>query len=86
MITGSLVAIVTPMLEDGRLDIARFKKEKGLDRLVMVWCGSTEVYREGELGAAASRHKGGRVRDATHVPTQKRAIVITIDPNGHHQL
>jgi myo-inositol-1-phosphate synthase len=27
-------------------DIARFKKEKGVDRLVMVWCGSTEVYRE----------------------------------------
>ena len=27
-------------------DIARFKKENGLDRLVMVWCGSTEVYRE----------------------------------------
>ena len=27
-------------------DIARFKKEKGLSRLVMVWCGSTEVYRE----------------------------------------
>src|SRR5512145_3139922 len=27
-------------------DIARFKKEKGCDRLVMVWCGSTEVYRQ----------------------------------------
>src|SRR6185295_11539467 len=27
-------------------DIDRFKKEKGLARLVMVWCGSTEVYRE----------------------------------------
>ena len=26
-------------------DIANFKKENGLDRLVMVWCGSTEVYR-----------------------------------------
>jgi myo-inositol-1-phosphate synthase len=25
-------------------DIRRFKTEKGLDRLVMVWCGSTEVY------------------------------------------
>jgi myo-inositol-1-phosphate synthase len=25
-------------------DIRRFKDEKGLDRLVMVWCGSTEVY------------------------------------------
>ena len=27
-------------------DIDRFKKEKGLSRLVMVWCGSTETYRE----------------------------------------
>jgi myo-inositol-1-phosphate synthase len=27
-------------------DIARFKKEQDLARLVMVWCGSTEVYRE----------------------------------------
>ncbi len=27
-------------------DIAGFKKNNGLARLVMVWCGSTEVYRE----------------------------------------
>lgn len=27
-------------------DIARFKKEKGVDRCVAIWCGSTEVYRE----------------------------------------
>ncbi len=27
-----------------REDIRRFKEEKGCDRLVMVWCGSTEVY------------------------------------------
>lgn len=25
-------------------DMARFKKENGLDRMVIVWCGSTEVY------------------------------------------
>jgi len=25
-------------------DIRRFKSERGLDRLVMVWCGSTEIY------------------------------------------
>jgi myo-inositol-1-phosphate synthase len=25
-------------------DIKKFKKESGVDRLVMVWCGSTEVY------------------------------------------
>jgi myo-inositol-1-phosphate synthase len=27
-------------------DIARFKKENGVDRCVAVWCGSTEVYRK----------------------------------------
>jgi myo-inositol-1-phosphate synthase len=26
-------------------DIRRFRKDKGLDRLVMIWCGSTEAYR-----------------------------------------
>lgn len=29
-----------------REDIRRFKRENNLDRLVMVWCGSTEVYLE----------------------------------------
>jgi myo-inositol-1-phosphate synthase len=29
-----------------RADINRFKEEKKLDRVVMVWCGSTEVYME----------------------------------------
>jgi myo-inositol-1-phosphate synthase len=27
-------------------DIERFRKERNLSRLVMVWCGSTEVYRQ----------------------------------------
>jgi len=27
-------------------DIARFKQENGCDQLVMVWCGSTEIYQE----------------------------------------
>ena len=27
-------------------DIKRFKRDSGCDRLVMVWCGSTEVYRQ----------------------------------------
>jgi myo-inositol-1-phosphate synthase len=27
-------------------DIARFRADNGCDRLVMVWCGSTEAYRE----------------------------------------
>ena len=32
------------LAEQLREDIRRFKEEHGLDRLVMVWCGSTEVY------------------------------------------
>src|SRR5207249_7531253 len=27
-----------------REDIRRFKKERGLNRLVLIWCGSTEIY------------------------------------------
>ncbi len=32
------------LAEQLRADIRAFKKDNGLDRLVMVWCGSTEVY------------------------------------------
>jgi len=34
------------LAEQLKEDIRRFKQEKNLDRLVMVWCGSTEVYME----------------------------------------
>ena len=32
------------LAEQLREDIRRFKEEHGLERLVMVWCGSTEIY------------------------------------------
>ena len=32
------------LAEQLREDIRRFKEENGLERLVMVWCGSTEIY------------------------------------------
>ncbi|HEU4928640.1 MAG TPA: inositol-3-phosphate synthase [Candidatus Krumholzibacteria bacterium] len=32
--------------EQVRADIRRFKEEKKLDRMVMIWCGSTEIYLE----------------------------------------
>ncbi len=34
----------TELAEALREDIRRFKEENGCDRLVMVWCGSTEVF------------------------------------------
>ena len=41
------------LAEQVRADIRRFKAEHGLDRLVMIWCGSTEIFLE-ETPAHAS--------------------------------
>src|SRR5579863_866484 len=37
-------------------DIRRFKKDNALDRLVMVWCGSTEVYMTGSEAHATMQN------------------------------
>jgi 4-hydroxy-tetrahydrodipicolinate synthase len=71
MITGSLVAIVTPMLEDGRLDFARFKGlidwhvAEGTDGIVVV--GTTgesptvDFDEHKELIRVAVEHANGRI-------------------------
>jgi 4-hydroxy-tetrahydrodipicolinate synthase len=71
MITGSLVAIVTPMLEDGRLDLARFRKlidwhiAEGTDGIVVV--GTTgesptvDFDEHKELIRIAVEHAKGRI-------------------------
>ena len=71
MITGSLVAIVTPMLEDGRLDLARFKSlidwhiAEGTDGIVVV--GTTgesptvDFDEQKELFRVAVEHAKGRI-------------------------
>jgi 4-hydroxy-tetrahydrodipicolinate synthase len=71
MITGSLVAIVTPMLEDGGLDIARFKSlidwhiSEGTDGIVVVGTtgeSPTVGFDEHkELIHVAVAHAGGRI-------------------------
>jgi len=41
-------------------DIERFRKEEGLARMVMVWCGSTEVYRQaGEVHSTIEKFERG---------------------------
>jgi myo-inositol-1-phosphate synthase len=48
------------LAEQVEADIARFKKDNGLDRLVMVWCGSTEVYRQaGEVHSSLEKFEKG---------------------------
>ncbi|MSQ53837.1 MAG: 4-hydroxy-tetrahydrodipicolinate synthase [Betaproteobacteria bacterium] len=71
MITGSLVAIVTPMHEDGRLDLARFRKlidwhvAEGTDGIVVV--GTTgesptvNFDEHKELIRLAVEHAQGRI-------------------------
>jgi 4-hydroxy-tetrahydrodipicolinate synthase len=71
MITGSLVAIVTPMLEDGRLDMARFRElidwhvAEGTDGIVVV--GTTgesptvDFDEHKELIRVAVDHAKGRI-------------------------
>jgi len=71
MIQGSLVAIVTPMLEDGRLDIARFKSlidwhvAEGTDGIVVVGTSgespTVDFDEHKELIHVAVAHAGGRV-------------------------
>jgi 4-hydroxy-tetrahydrodipicolinate synthase len=71
MIQGSLVAIVTPMLEDGRLDIARFKSlidwhvNEGTDGIVVVGTSgespTVEFDEHKELIHVAVAHAGGRI-------------------------
>jgi len=71
MITGSLVAIVTPMHEDGKLDLPRFRKlidwhvEEGTDAIVVV--GTTgesptvDFDEHKELIRLAVQHSRGRI-------------------------
>src|SRR4051812_27020200 len=53
-------------------DIKEFKKKNGCDRLVMVWCGSTEVYRSPSAVHAtlASFEKGLVDGDSEIAPSQ----------------
>jgi myo-inositol-1-phosphate synthase len=48
------------LAEQVQADIEGFRKESRLSRLVMVWCGSTEVYREaGEVHSSLARFERG---------------------------
>src|SRR3954452_19724795 len=60
------------LAEQVQEDIKRFKKANGCDRLVMVWCGSTEVYRSPSAVHAtlASFEKGLVDGDSEIAPSQ----------------
>jgi myo-inositol-1-phosphate synthase len=53
-------------------DIEKFRKDNNCARLVMVWCGSTEVYRESQAvhATVASFEEGLRKSDPDIAPSQ----------------
>jgi myo-inositol-1-phosphate synthase len=63
------------LAEQLRADIRNFKKDNGLDRLVMVWCGSTEVFMK-ESAAHQSIEAFERALEAND-PTIPSSMVYT---------
>ncbi len=50
-------------------DMENFKQEKGCDRLVMVWCGSTEIYMQpSEVHATVASFEQGLKDDHKDIP------------------
>jgi myo-inositol-1-phosphate synthase len=57
------------LAEQVTADILRFKKENDLQRLVMVWCGSTEIYKKGsEVHSTLEKLERGLELDDPEIP------------------
>lgn len=94
MLTGSLVAIVTPMLEDGSLDIARFKSlidwhiVEGTQGIVVV--GTTgesptvNFEEHKELIRIAVEHAAGRVPVIAGTGANSTAEAIELSESAKH--
>ena len=57
------------LAEQVMADIRRFKEENGCDRLVMVWCGSTEIYiEESEVHSSIKKLEEGMLNNDPAIP------------------
>jgi 4-hydroxy-tetrahydrodipicolinate synthase len=93
MITGSLVAIVTPMLEDGRLDLGRFRSlidwhiAEGTDGIVVV--GTTgesptvDFDEHKQLIQIAVEHAKGRIPIIAGTGGNSTAEAIELTESAH---
>ncbi len=72
------------LAEAVREDIRRFKADNALDRCVAVWCGSTEVFREGTAvhESLASFEDGLRRSDQAISPSQVYAYACLCEEVG----
>jgi len=69
------------LAESLRADIRRFKEEQGCDRLVMIWCGSTEIFlRPGAAhGSMASFEKAMEENDPAIAPSMLYAYAALME-------
>ncbi|MCC7536671.1 MAG: inositol-3-phosphate synthase [Deltaproteobacteria bacterium] len=69
------------LAEQVRDDIRSFKKERGLERAVAIWCGSTEAYTETSAAHAslAAFEKGLADDDATIAPSMIYAYACLME-------
>ncbi|MEL6388713.1 MAG: inositol-3-phosphate synthase [Bacteroidota bacterium] len=71
-ISGPNVKIGTTKMELAEMvmdDIMRFKAEHGCDRIVLVWCGSTEMYiEESETHSSLEKLEAGLRNNAADIP------------------
>jgi myo-inositol-1-phosphate synthase len=57
------------LAEQLQADIESFKKQHGLARLVMVWCGSTEIYKQaGEVHSTVAKLEKGLEENDPDIP------------------
>src|SRR4026207_75365 len=93
MITGSLVAIVTPMLEDGRLDLKRFESlidwhiAEGTDGIVVVGTSgespTVDFDEHKELIRVAVEHARGRMPVSAGPGGNPTAKAIELTESAH---
>ena len=58
------------LAEQVREDIRRFKQDKGLNRVLMVWCGSTEIYlQESAVHASIEAFEKGLEQSDENIPS-----------------
>jgi myo-inositol-1-phosphate synthase len=58
------------LAEQVRADIQKFKQDKGLSRVVMVWCGSTEIYlQESAVHASMEAFEKGLEQSDENIPS-----------------
>ena len=72
------------LAEQVMADIRKFKADNNLDRLVMVWCGSTEIFHDRDAGASVDR-RASSARSRRTIRRFRRAWCTPTPPfrEGH---